>query len=245
MKKNIWVFLLVMMSSWAIAQEIRGVVLVEEDIKVEQALVMNMRTNERVYTDQEGKFQISAKNEDELRIVKKGYDRLIYKVKNSDFQGEVVLRVAFSELMIEELVISKIKLTGDLAVDTKTLDKEDRNEKLQKALGIAEIEKKVKSLGGGSLSFDPNNFGKNRKRKKNLESYERQENNAEWIVIRVEEEFFISKGIPRERIMEFVNFALTEKTELSALIKSRNLTKIRSVLESVFPAYLKRLKSVG
>ena len=42
--------------------------------------------------------------------------------------------------------------------------------------------------------------------------------------------------------MEFISFALTEKSELSAYVKKRNLTQVRSLLEQVFPIYLKRLR---
>ena len=93
------------------------------------------------------------------------------------------------------------------------------------------------------ISFDANNlFGKQKRQKKILVKYENQENNAEWIKIRIEENYFTKKGIPRERIMEFISFALTEKSELSASVKKRNLTQVRSILEQVFPIYLKRLR---
>lgn len=225
------------------AQEITGKIMTEDELKIGNVMIININTNEKTYSDAEGNFKIVAKIGEEIRLVKKGYERLVYIVKSIDFQKDIVLRMNHSEIMIDELVLAKIRLTGDLSKDTKALDKENKNEKLQKALGIATIEKQVKSLGSSGISFDPNHLlGKQKRQKKILAKYENQENNAEWVKIRIEESYFTEKGVPKERIMEFISFALTEKSELSAYIKRRNITQVRSVLEQVFPIYLKRLK---
>lgn len=228
-----------------VAQEVVGKIITEEGVKIENVMIINTKTNQKTYSDQQGQFKISAKRADEIRLIKKGYERLAYVIKQSDFQREIVLKMQPAEVFIEELLISKIKLTGDLAVDSKALDKEDINEKIQKALGIAEIEKKVKTLTSPGISFDISNlFGKNKKRKRNLEKYETQQNNAEWVKIRIEEEYFINKGVPQERIMEFINFSITERSELSIYIREGNLSRVKLVLEQVFPIYLKRIEKM-
>ena len=225
------------------AQEITGKIITEDEIKIGNVMIININTNEKTYSDAEGNFHIAAKIGEEIRLIKKGYERLVYIIKSVDLQKGIVLKMNHSEIIIDELVLAKIKLTGDLAKDTKALDKESKNEKLQKSLGIATIEKQVKSLGSSGISFDPNNlFGKQKRQKKILAKYENYENHAEWVKIRIEESYFTEKGVPRERIMEFISFALTEKSELSASIKRRNITQVRSILEQVFPIYLKRLK---
>ena len=225
------------------AQEITGKIITEDEIKIGNVMIININTNEKTYSDAEGNFHIAAKIGEEIRLIKKGYERLVYIIKSVDLQKGIVLKMNHSEIIIDELVLAKIKLTGDLAKDTKALDKESKNEKLQKSLGIATIEKQVKSLGSSGISFDPNNlFGKQKRQKKILAKYENYENHAEWVKIRIEESYFTEKGVPRERIMEFISFALTEKSELSASIKRRNITQVRSILEQVFPIYLKRLR---
>ena len=244
MKKKIFFISLMFLAVMKMmAQEIMGKIITEGGAKIENVLIINIKSNEKTYSNEEGYFKISARNGEEIRLVKRGYERFVYIVKEVDFQREVVLKMNHSEITIDELILAKIKLTGDLAKDTKALNKESTNEKLQKSLGIATIEKQVKSLGSSGISFDPNNlFGKQKRQKKILVKYENQENNAEWIKIRIEENYFTKKGIPRERIMEFISFALTEKSELSASVKKRNLTQVRSILEQVFPIYLKRLR---
>ena len=244
MKKKIFfiglMFLAVMKM---MAQEITGKIITEDEINIGNVMIININTNEKTYSDAEGNFHIAAKIGEEIRLIKKGYERLVYIIKSVDLQKGIVLKMNHSEIIIDELVLAKIKLTGDLAKDTKALDKESKNEKLQKSLGIATIEKQVKSLGSSGISFDPNNlFGKQKRQKKILVKYENHENHAEWVKIRIEESYFTEKGVPRERIMEFISFALTEKSELSASIKRRNITQVRSILEQVFPIYLKRLR---
>ncbi len=244
MKKKIFFISLMFLAVMKMmAQEIKGKIITEDGVKIENVLIINIKNNEKTYSNAEGYFKISARNGEEIRLVKRGYERFVYIVKEVDFQREVVLKMNHSEITIDELILAKIKLTGDLAKDTKALNKESTNEKLQKSLGIATIEKQVKSLGSSGISFDPNNlFGKQKRQKKILVKYENQENNAEWIKIRIDENYFTEKGVPRERIMEFISFALTEKSELSASIKRRNITQVRSILEQVFPIYLKRLR---
>ena len=244
MKKKIFFISLMFLSVMKMmAQEITGKIITEDEIKIGNVMIININTNEKTYSDAEGNFHIAAKIGEEIRLIKKGYERLVYIIKSVDLQKGIVLKMNHSEIIIDELVLAKIKLTGDLAKDTKALDKESKNEKLQKSLGIATIEKQVKSLGSSGISFDPNNlFGKQKRQKKILAKYENQENNAEWIKIRIDENYFTEKGVPRERIMEFISFALTEKSELSASIKRRNITQVRSILEQVFPIYLKRLR---
>ena len=244
MKKKIFFISLMFLSVMKMmAQEITGKIITEDEIKIGNVMIININTNEKTYSDAEGNFHIAVKIGEEIRLIKKGYERLVYIIKSVDLQKGIVLKMNHSEIIIDELVLAKIKLTGDLAKDTKALDKESKNEKLQKSLGIATIEKQVKSLGSSGISFDPNNlFGKQKRQKKILVKYENHENHAEWVKIRIEESYFTEKGVPRERIMEFISFALTEKSELSASIKRRNITQVRSVLEQVFPIYLKRLR---
>ena len=117
------------------SQSISGKVETEEGLSIANVLVINLKTNEKVNTDENGKFTISAKLQDEIRFVKKGYDRVSHIVKSADFQEEKYFRLQKSAVTIEEVVISRLKLTGNLAKDSKTLDKEDVNAKIQKSLG--------------------------------------------------------------------------------------------------------------
>lgn len=227
--------------SFVLSQEIEGSVFTEDGVRIDNAMIINIKTNEKTYTNAEGKFRISAKNGEEIRVIKQGYDRLIYMIKQGD--EEISLKMTPAEIQIAEVIITKLKLTGDLAKDSKLLDKESQKESLRKALGMAEIEKQVKSLSPSSISFDPNSlFGKEKRHKRSLAKYEARENNVDWIRLRIDDDYFTEKGILQERINEFLTFALGKKPEIEMMVKARNLTRIKSVLEEIFPEYLVRFK---
>lgn len=240
MKRFFSLIIYLLSVSFVLSQEIQGNVFTEEGVKVDNAMIINIKTSEKTYTNAEGKFRISAKKGEEIRVIKKGYDRLIHIVKQEN--EEIVLKITPAEKQIAEVIITKLKLTGDLAKDSKLLDKESQKESLRKALGMAEIEKQVKSLSSSSISFDPNSlFGKEKRHKRSVAKYEAQENNADWIRLRINDDYFIEKGIPQERISEFITFALMERPELEHIIRAKNLTRVRTILEELFPIYLQRL----
>ena len=223
-----------------------GRVTTEEGIALERVLVINMRNKEQVHTSSNGEFKIAANISDEIRFVKKGYDRVSHVVKSADFQEEKYFRLQKSTVTIEEVVISRLKLTGNLAKDSKSLDKEDVNAKIQKSLGTETIEKQVRSISGSAgISFNMVSLlaGKKKKeQKQRLEKYEQFQNNATWISERVDSEYFVSKGIPEVKVAEFIQFSLTQKPEVAGYIKTNNFPKIMTALDQLIPVYLKKIE---
>lgn len=244
MKRFLSFIICLLSVSFGFSQEVWGNVLSEDGLRIANAMLINMETNEKTYTDTEGKFRILAQQGEEIRVIKKGYERLVRMIKQEDLERELTLKLTTAEIQIAEVVITKLKLTGDLAKDSKMLDKENQSEKIRKALGMDEIEKKVRTLSSSGMSFDPNSlFGKEKRHKRNLTKYETQENNVEWIRLRIDDDYFTEKGIPQERINEFLSFALGERAELTTLIKARNLSRVKTILEELFATYFKRLEA--
>ena len=245
--KKLFLILIILASNIVTAQSLfSGKVETEEGLSIGNVLVINLKTNEKVNTDENGKFTISAKLQDEIRFVKKGYDRVSHIVKSTDFQEEKYFRLQKSTVTIEEVVISRLKLTGNLAKDSKTLDKEDVNAKIQKSLGTETIEKQVRSISGSAgISFNMASLfaGKKKKeQKQRLEKYEQFQNNATWISERVDSEYFVSKGIPEMKVAEFIQFSLTQKPEVAGYIKTNNFPKIMAALGQLIPIYLKKIE---
>ena len=245
--KKLFLILIILASNIVTAQSLfSGKVETEEGLSIGNVLVINLKTNEKVNTDENGEFTISAKFQDEIRFVKKGYDRVSHVVKSTDFQEEKYFRLQKSTVAIEEVVISRLKLTGNLAKDSKSLDKEDVNAKIQKSLGTETIEKQVRSISGSAgISFNMASLlaGKKKKeQKQRLEKYEQFQNNATWISERVDSEYFVSKGIPEVKVAEFIQFSLTQKPEVAGYIKTNNFPKIMTALDQLIPVYLKKIE---
>ena len=104
MKKKIFFISLMFLAVMKVmAQEIMGKIITEDGAKIENVLIINIKSNEKTYSNEEGYFKISARNGEEIRLVKGGYERFVYIVKEVDFQREVVLKMNHSEITIAKL----------------------------------------------------------------------------------------------------------------------------------------------
>lgn len=118
------------------AQEfIFGKVTSEDNIEMLDVTVINIRTDERVTTNRDGHFMISGRQDDNLRFIKSGYDRLNTVVTKENVVSPMNITLVRSAQLIDEVEIKKA-LTGDLKVDTKTLNPPRKVEKLKSDLAV-------------------------------------------------------------------------------------------------------------
>jgi len=118
------------------AQEfIFGKVTSEDNIEKLDVTVINIRTDERVTTNRDGHFMISGRQGDNLRFIKSGYDRLNTIVTKENVVSPMNITLVRSAQLIDEVEIKKA-LTGDLKVDTKTLNPPRKVEKLKSDLAV-------------------------------------------------------------------------------------------------------------
>ncbi|NMR35970.1 hypothetical protein HIO71_17465 [Chryseobacterium aquaticum] len=118
------------------AQEfIFGKVTSEDNIEMLDVTVINIRTDERVTTNRDGHFMISGRQGDNLRFIKSGYDRLNTIVTKENVVSPMNITLVRSAQLIDEVEIKKA-LTGDLKVDTKTLNPPRKVEKLKSDLAV-------------------------------------------------------------------------------------------------------------
>ena len=217
------------------SQSILGKVETEEGLSIANVLVINLKTNEKVNTDENGKFIISAKLQDEIRFVKKGYDRVSHIVKSADFDKHILLKMRETETVIKEVVIipkSKIdKLKKDIEVPTvkKGTESKSKPAKWKDVLAL-DIDAFEELITG------------NARRKKTRYKYEDMQADILQVKEFLGEEYFIENKIPSERIHEFLEFSIIEKPEIKKHMKTGNQTQIMMILEEMFPIYHKRLK---
>ena len=218
------------------SQSISGKVETEEGLSIANVLVINLKTNEKVNTDENGKFTISVKLQDEIRFVKKGYDRVSHIVKSADFDKHILLKMRETETVIKEVVIipkSKIdKLKKDIEVPTVKKGTESK----PKPAGWKDV-----------LALDIDAFEElitgNARRKKTRYKYEEMQADILQVKEFLGEEYFIENKIPSERIHEFLEFSIIEKPEIKKHMKTGNQTQVMMILEEMFPIYHKRLET--
>lgn len=251
MRKNLAVFFFFLTIHFFGQQKITGKTLSENDMIVTSVLVVNISNDQKVYSNSLGEFSIDGSEKDEIRFIKKGYERTSRKVVNAESPMNVVLVRIPEE--IEEVEI--ISTTGDLSKDSKRLTKIDKKEQLQKAIGLpkppekprevpAEVKKVLLAAAFGNVDvqavFDLIS-GKSR-RQKRWYKYEDVQLDITWIRKRIDDEYFVKDGIPAERIPEFLEFSFLIKPEIRSYVKAKNINRVMFNLDSVLPIYVERLK---
>ncbi|WP_435523784.1 carboxypeptidase regulatory-like domain-containing protein [Chryseobacterium indoltheticum] len=252
MRKNLAVFFFFLTIYFFGQQKITGKTLSENDMIVASVLVVNISNDQKVYSSSLGEFSIDGSEKDEIRFIKKGYERASIKVVNTESPMNVVLVRIPEE--IEEVEI--ISTTGDLSKDSKKLTKIDKKEQLQKAIGLpkspekprevpAEVKKVLLAAAFGNLNIQSVYdlvSGKSR-RQKRWYKYEDLQLDITWIRKRIDDEYFVKEGIPAERISEFLEFSFLIKPEIRTYVKAKNINRVMFGLDSVLPIYIDRLQS--
>ena len=150
MKKTLLLFLFLLAHSFYAQEYIFGKITSEQNIELSGVLILNTRTDEKTYSDGDGNFMISAKNNDALRFVKQKFDRITYSVKPEDFKNSIKISLIKSVVEIEEVEI-KTKLTGNLREDARRVESV-RKVKLNKEIAKYIAEKSdpeiIKPRGG-------------------------------------------------------------------------------------------------
>lgn len=102
----------------------------EDLTEVPAVTVINMRTNEQVVTNRDGHFMVSGREGDILRFFKSGYDRIDRKVSRENVESPMNVQLTRAAQLIAEVEIKK-GLSGDLKIDSKTLNQPAKVQKLK------------------------------------------------------------------------------------------------------------------
>lgn len=214
---------------------VSGVILTEENLPLGKVLIINMKTNQKTYSDEVGNFQISAQISDEIRLVRESYDRISFRVKPADFGQKLSFQMKRTEKQIEAVeIISKQKIVEI----NKHIGVPNGVKSRPKAYSSKDI---IKGVGLNLDAVDQLISGDARRRK-NLYKYEDTQEIIEKIRVLLREDYFIEKQIPEERISELLWYSVSVRAELKSLTKSNNIPQIKRVLEQTMVVYRGRLK---
>ena len=218
------------------SQTISGVVVSEEDHPISKVLIVNMSSNQKVYTDNFGNSSIAGKMGDELRFAKEKYKGERIKINND------LLKVILQQLPqeIEEVKIINKRLA------------ESQEEKLRKDIGLPKGPEKPREkpadLADDFLRIPPkvniqNIYdaisGKSR-RLKRLYKYEDLQEGLVWIKTNVDLEYFAEAGISPEKFNDFLMFSLKDEKVLMYM-KAKNIGGLTVSLDNHIGAYLEKI----
>ncbi|PTT19918.1 hypothetical protein DBR28_21085 [Chryseobacterium sp. HMWF028] len=117
---------------WA-QQKISGKVITASELDLTPTLVVNVSSGKSLLSDMSGKFEIEAKENDEIRFVKEGYYRVDKKIAGDDFNSPLNIILKRMEIQIPEVKI-KYKPTGNLAKDNQHLNESRKLQSLKSDL---------------------------------------------------------------------------------------------------------------
>lgn len=223
-------------SFFVCSQTISGVVVSEEDHPISKVLIVNMSSNQKVYTDNFGNFSIAGKMGDELRFAKEKYKGERIKINND------LLKVILQQLPQE---IEEVKIVNKRLA-------ESQEEKLRKDIGLPKEPEKPREkpadLADDFLRIPPkvniqNIYdaisGKSR-RLKRLYKYEDLQEGLAWIQNNIDLEYFAEAGISPEKFNDFLMFSLKDEKVLMYM-KAKNIGGLTVSLDNHIGAYLEKI----
>ncbi|WP_312752094.1 hypothetical protein [Epilithonimonas hominis] len=234
--KRFLLFYCLCISFFVCSQTISGVVVSEEDHPISKVLIVNMSSNQKVYTDNFGNFSIAGKMGDELRFAREKYKGERIKINND------LLKVILQQLPQE---IEEVKIVNKRLA-------ESQEEKLRKDIGLPKGPEKPREkpadLADDFLRIPPkvniqNIYdaisGKSR-RLKRLYKYEDLQEGLAWIQNNIDLEYFAEAGISPDKFNDFLMFSLQDEKVLMYM-KAKNIGGLTVSLDNHIGAYLKRI----
>lgn len=189
-----------------------------EDLsEVPNVTVINLRTDEQVLTNRDGHFMISGRQGDILRFFKNGFERTDQKVSKENLESPMNVKLLRAAELIAEVEIKK-GLSGDLKIDSKTLNPPKKVEKLK-----AEINNYLKQKSDPrTLAARPGEFvqpkgqgfsiGKVKNKWDDLDL-------ANYLAYALGEQYFTDLKIEKPFINHFINYVLAGGFERQKILK--------------------------
>ena len=248
-------FLLIFYFSTSLfSQQVSGVVIDEDRNPISAVLIFNMKTEQKGYTNLIGEFTIAASSTEELRFIKKDFDRSSRIVNAQDFNNPISITIIRSVQEIEEVKIPAIRLSGDLNQDSRNLTRFDKVAQMKREVGVPAPPQNARETPADfkndvllpllGLSLKPqaiyNLISGDARRRKTQYRYDDLQNNIAWIRGKVGDDYFIKMEIPSLKISEYLQFSIGIKPELKSYIKAQNLSKVLFILEETLPLYLRQ-----
>lgn len=209
----------------------------EDEVLIPKTLIVNMRTNEKTYSDSQGSFTISAKMGDEIRFAKERYKLAKILITNSDQQ---IVRLDKIPQEIEE-----VRLINKNIVQSQ-------EEGLRTSIGLPKGPEKPREkpvdLKDDFLRIPPivsiqniyNAISGKSRRLKRLYKYEDLQEGLSWIRNNIDYQYFADAGIPAEKMNDFLMFALRDERVLMYM-KAKNIGGITVEMDRQIDPYLEVL----
>ncbi len=245
---------LVIFNNFFSQQSVTGHITDDSGADLNSVIVINMASDQKVYSNSMGMFSIEASPNDELRFVRADLRRVSVIVPPNGFNAQLLVTLIPIPKEIEEVKVVK-KPTGDLETDSRLAARVNKGEIVQQAIGLPQPVGKMREkpaevkqvllpilLGGLDVQGAYDLISGKARRQKRQYKYDDLQEHIAWVRIRVDNEYFTKAGIPEERISEFIQYSFEAKPQVRTYVKARNLSGVLLRMEETMPLYLERLK---
>lgn len=259
--KLLLLFLLVCTSVLYSQEYIFGKVSTELGDKLPDAVVINMRTDEKIVSDRDGNFMIAAKNGDEIRVLKNSYDRFVVRISNENFLKPLNISLSKAPYLIEEIELA-FQATGNLKKDVKSLDPPKRVVALNSSMDaymkspLNEVRPKLSTPSAfaqpnynagqvsilGLASAVSSLFNKATQQPLTKANYAETQDFYRRIKTTMDLSFYISQGWDEEEIDRFLIYADASYELAKKYRKSFDVAKISSEMKMAYKEYIKTKK---
>ncbi|MCS3530906.1 carboxypeptidase regulatory-like domain-containing protein [Chryseobacterium sp. JUb7] len=240
-------FVLLFLCGIVFSQEmVTGKITDQDNAELGFVIVINMSTDQKTYSNSVGEFSISASQNDELRFVKKGYERNSARVLIYGINSKILIRMIKTPEEIEEVKVAR--------KDDAT--RRSKGEQVRDAVGLPQPKGKMREkpaevkqvllpilLGQLNVQGVYDLISGKARRQKRAYRYDDLQEHILWVRSRVDDDYFTELGIPAERISEFIEFSFSENPHIRTYVRSKNVSGVLFRMEEVVPIYLERLKT--
>lgn len=237
------------------AQTFSGDILMRDNsnMYLNQVYVTNLKTQKTVLSDYNGRFSIAASAGDIIRFTSIVTERKDVQLTPQNFHNRNLIELKIAYYEIQEVILSKFKPTGNLTYDVKSLNKENKVERIKKMVGLPEPKGDGKSpklpiadFRDGGLTFSLESIfdvlSGERKKKERLEAYENMMTSTAQVKEYLGKEYFEKIKIPENLVDNFLQFVYSSDN-LGPYIQRGNFEIVKVSIEKYLPIYQRRLKN--
>ena len=262
MKTKLLFLFFFVISISAFSQEyIFGKVSSEFGNDLQEVTILNVRTDEKAYTDKHGNYMIAAKSFDELRFVKSGYDRNSVKVSSQNYSQPLNISLLKTPYLIPEVELA-FHATGNLKKDIKNLEPPKRVVALNSDMRsymrtpFTEVAPKLSTPSAfaapnysagqvnilGIASALSGLLGKVKNPAPTTASYAETQDFYRWIKNTLDLSFYTARGFDEEEIDRFLIYADASYSLAKKYRKTLDVSAISSDMKMAYSEYIKTHK---
>ena len=209
----------------------------EDEVLIPKTLIVNMRTNEKTYSDSQGSFTISAQIGDEIRFAKERYKLAKILITNSD-QQTVRLEKIPQEIEEVRLINKNIAQSQEEGLRTSIGLPKGPEKPREKPVDLKDDFLRIPPIV--SIQNIYNAISGKSRRLKRLYKYEDLQEGLAWIRNNIDYQYFADAGIPAEKMNDFLMFALRDERVLMYM-KAKNIGGITVEMDRQIDPYLEVL----